>query len=71
MHGFLAFDQEIIDRAIDQIKQRHLQHYGTLPESLVWAIAFETLAAQIRQNCTQHQIVKAGLDLELPTLAES
>lgn len=71
MHGFLAFDQAIVDRAVDQIKQHHLQHYGALPESLVWAIAFESLATEIRQKCTQQQIAKAGLEFELPTLIQS
>ncbi len=64
MGGYIHIPQELIDRAVAQIKQQ----VGA-PKSLVWAIAFEDIANEIRQQCAKEQVNISGLDFEIENAA--
>lgn len=60
MFGYVSIPQPLIDRAVAQIKEQ----VGTAP-SLVWAIALENVADEIRQQCAKQQINISGLDFDI------
>jgi hypothetical protein len=65
MFGYVTIPQELIDQAKQQVRELHQQRFGNLPVSLVWAIAYEALAEEIRKDLSKQQINVSGLDFEL------
>lgn len=65
MLGYVSIPQENIDQAIAQVKAAHQQAYGSEPTSLVWALAYEAIASEIRTNLAKQQVEIAGLTFEV------
>jgi uncharacterized protein (UPF0210 family) len=62
MGGYLHFPQETLDRAVAQIKE---QVGLNASSSLIWAIALEKIAEEIRNGCVKQQVEISGLDFEI------
>jgi hypothetical protein len=61
MFGYITIDESLIESAVNNLEEFHQQKYGTQAESIVHAIAMETLAQRVRERVVAHQVAKSGL----------
>jgi hypothetical protein len=63
MIAYVTVNDELVEKAVEQLEQWHQQTHGTGTESLVWVLAHQKFADRMEANIAKNQEVKARVSL--------